>query len=110
MKISGLSTPALILDVNILKANEEKMRNLLAGTGLKLRPHYKSHKCAALARWQLENGAIGMTCAKLSEAMDALLVLGYTRSEAQNALKSIDTQALSIEDIIKEALKKLMKS
>ena len=46
---------------------------------------------------------------KLSEAMDALLVLGYTRSEAQNALKSIDTQALSIEDIIKEALKKLMR-
>ncbi len=47
---------------------------------------------------------------KLSEAMDALLVLGYTRAEAQNALKSIDVQALSIEDIIKEALKKLMKS
>ena len=47
---------------------------------------------------------------KLSEAMDALLVLGYTRAEAQNVLKSIDTQALSIEDIIKEALKKLMKN
>ena len=46
---------------------------------------------------------------KLSEAMDALLVLGYSRAEAHNALKSIDTQALSIEDIIKEALKKLMK-
>ena len=46
---------------------------------------------------------------KMSEAMDALLVLGYTRSEAQNALKAIDTQALSIESIIKEALKKLMK-
>lgn len=47
---------------------------------------------------------------KLSEAMDALLVLGYTRSEAQSVLKSVDTQALSIEDIIKEALKKLMKN
>ncbi len=47
---------------------------------------------------------------KMSEAMDALLVLGYSRTEAQNALKAIDTQALSIEDIIKEALKKLMKS
>lgn len=47
---------------------------------------------------------------KLSEAMDALLVLGYSRAEAQNALKSIDTQALSIEAIIKEALKKLMKN
>ena len=33
-------------------------------------PHYKSHKCAALARWQVNNGAIGMTCAKLSEAED----------------------------------------
>ena len=46
---------------------------------------------------------------KLSEAMDALLVLGYSRVEAQNALKSIDTQTLALEDIIKEALKKLMK-
>ena len=47
---------------------------------------------------------------KLSEAMDALMVLGYSRAEAQNALKTIDTQALSLEDIIKEALKKLMKN
>ena len=45
---------------------------------------------------------------KTSEAMDALLVLGYTRAEAQKALSTIDIQALSIEDIIKEALKKLM--
>ena len=45
---------------------------------------------------------------KTSEAMDALMVLGYTRAEAQKALGTIDTQALSIEDIIKEALKKLM--
>ena len=46
---------------------------------------------------------------KTSEAMDALLVLGYTRAEAQKALSTIDIQALSIEEIIKEALKKLMK-
>lgn len=46
---------------------------------------------------------------KLSEAMDALMVLGYSRAEAQNALKTIDTQTLALEDVIKEALKKLMK-
>ena len=46
---------------------------------------------------------------KLSEAMDALLVLGYSRAEAQKALSGIDTQTLALEDIIKEALKKLMK-
>lgn len=70
MKISGLSTPALVLDANILKANMEAMERLLAGSSLKLRPHYKSHKCASIAKWQIEKGAVGMTCAKLSEAED----------------------------------------
>lgn len=70
MYISGLSTPALIVDVNILKSNAEKMKAILTGSNLKLRPHYKSHKCASIAKWQIANGAIGMTCAKLSEAED----------------------------------------
>ena len=70
MKISGLSTPALVLDVNVLKANMEEMKRLLENSQLQLRPHYKSHKCATIAKWQIENGAIGMTCAKLSEAED----------------------------------------
>ena len=70
MKVSGLSTPALILDVNVFKSNAEKMQKILAGSTLKLRPHYKSHKCASIAKWQIKNGAIGMTCAKLSEAED----------------------------------------
>lgn len=47
---------------------------------------------------------------KFSEAQDALLVLGYSRAEAQGVLKSIDPTNLSVEDIIKEALKRLMKS
>ncbi len=46
---------------------------------------------------------------KLAEAQDALLVLGYSRAEALNVLKSIDTQALGLEEIIKKALKQLMK-
>lgn len=70
MRLSGLSTPALILDVNILKENARAMGQLLEGSSLRLRPHYKSHKCAALAQWQVRGGAVGMTCAKLSEAED----------------------------------------
>ncbi len=46
---------------------------------------------------------------KLSEAQDALAVLGYSRAEALNVLKNIDTQSLSLEEIIKKALKLLMK-
>ena len=46
---------------------------------------------------------------KLSEAQDALMVLGYSRAEALSVLKNIDTQSLELEDIIKKALKLLIK-
>ncbi len=43
----------------------------------------------------------------MAEATAALVSLGYSRSEAQNALKGADS-ALSTEDLIKFSLKKLM--
>ena len=46
---------------------------------------------------------------KLSEAQDALMVLGYTRSEAQAALRGIDVEKFDLEGVIKQALKQLMK-
>ena len=45
---------------------------------------------------------------KISEAHDALTVLGYNRVQITSALSSIDTSALSLEEIIKAALKKLV--
>ncbi len=51
----------------------------------------------------------GTSKGKLSEAQDALTVLGYSRSEALSALQGIDVSAMEIEDIIRAALKKLMK-
>ena len=70
MNTNNIETPALILDKKVLLENMRAMNNLMSETKLKLRPHYKSHKCADLARLQIENGAKGMTCAKLSEAID----------------------------------------
>ena len=46
---------------------------------------------------------------KLSDAQDALMALGYTRGEAQAVLRTIDTDALALDDIIRLALKKIMK-
>ena len=46
---------------------------------------------------------------KSSEAAAALAVLGYSQSEVAMALKGIDVEALSLEDIIKQALKKMVK-
>ncbi|MBE6620742.1 MAG: Holliday junction branch migration protein RuvA [Ruminococcaceae bacterium] len=51
----------------------------------------------------------GTSKGKLSEAQDALGVLGYSRSEALSALQGLDVSAMEIEDIIRAALKKLMK-
>lgn len=46
---------------------------------------------------------------KLSDAENTLLVLGYTRGEIADSLRGIDINSLSLEEIIKAALKKLMK-
>ena len=43
---------------------------------------------------------------KLAEATDALTVLGYNRSEILNVLRGIDTQSLTLEQIITAALKR----
>ena len=70
MNLKHLPTPALIVDERIFNQNAAQMKTLLKDSTLKLRPHYKSHKCAAIARMQMQNGAVGMTCAKLDEALD----------------------------------------
>ncbi|MBO5898947.1 MAG: Holliday junction branch migration protein RuvA [Clostridia bacterium] len=51
----------------------------------------------------------GTSTGKLSEAQDALMVLGYSRSEAMTALGGVDISGMEVEDIIRTALKKLMK-
>ena len=53
--------------------------------------------------------SLGKGGSSLSDAQDALMVLGYTRAEAQSVLRSIDTSSMSSEDIIKAALKLLMR-
>ena len=69
----------------------------------------KETDLGAAAQASIESAApIATSSGKLSEAQDALMVLGYSRAEAQNALKNIDTQNLGLEEIIKKALKLLM--
>ena len=70
MNINNIPTPALIVDKAIFDRNAKKMSELLSSSSLSLRPHYKSHKCPAIARLQMQHGAAGITCAKLGEALD----------------------------------------
>ncbi|WP_020620643.1 alanine racemase [Paenibacillus daejeonensis] len=72
---ADLSTPAVIIDLDIMEANIAAMAQRLRSSGIQHRPHSKSHKSAAVARRQLAAGAVGITTAKLSEA-EALAAAG----------------------------------
>jgi D-serine deaminase-like pyridoxal phosphate-dependent protein len=70
-----IATPAAVIDLDAFDRNLAKMAARAAQAGLALRPHAKSHKCAALIRRQLDAGAVGVCCAKLAEA-EALAAQG----------------------------------
>ena len=46
---------------------------------------------------------------KATEAAQALAVLGYTSAEVAQALKGVDVENLSLEEIIRQSLKKMVK-
>ncbi len=73
-----LSTPALVLDLDALEANLAAMTAWARSQGIALRPHAKTHKCAAIGRLQMAQGALGLCCAKLAEA-EALAAAGLDR-------------------------------
>lgn len=65
---SDLDTPCLLLDLDTVRGNIDRMAAMVAGTGVRLRPHFKTPKCPQVAKMQLDAGAIGITVAKLGEA------------------------------------------
>jgi D-serine deaminase-like pyridoxal phosphate-dependent protein len=65
----GLTTPALILDLDVARNNLRFMAARMPTLPAKLRPHIKVHKCAELARLQVQAGAIGVCTATVWEAI-----------------------------------------
>ncbi|HUB95869.1 MAG TPA: alanine racemase, partial [Stellaceae bacterium] len=63
-----LDTPALLIDRAALDRNIAAMAAHARGAGVALRPHAKTHKSLAIARRQIDAGAIGICCATLGEA------------------------------------------
>ena len=66
--LTDIPTPAVVVDLGRLKTNIAAMQELAKSAGVRLRPHTKTHKSVAIARMQLDAGAAGICCAKLSEA------------------------------------------
>jgi D-serine deaminase-like pyridoxal phosphate-dependent protein len=68
MRDTEVSTPAVVVDLDVLERNLDRMAAYCAAHSLGLRPHTKTHKSLHVAGMQLERGALGLTVAKPGEA------------------------------------------
>ena len=66
--IQALDTPAFLINVPIMERNIARMAKTFREAGINWRPHTKGLKSPALVERLLAAGAIGITCAKTSEA------------------------------------------
>jgi D-serine deaminase-like pyridoxal phosphate-dependent protein len=65
VKIGQLTTPALVVQHDLLVGNLTTMSDALPGR--RLRPHVKAHKCTTLAVHQAELGHVAFTCSTIAE-------------------------------------------
>lgn len=116
LSILSSSTPET-LAMSII-TGDEKALTVAPGIGKKIAQRVILELKDKLAKGQAIGGAgesyggSGVTVIpenKLSEASAALAVLGYSQGEINLALKGVDLDALTLEQVIKEALKKMMK-
>jgi D-serine deaminase-like pyridoxal phosphate-dependent protein len=63
----NIATPALVLDLDKLEGNLNRMAEHSKAAGLALRPHVKVHKCPEISKRQVALGALGVTAATMAE-------------------------------------------
>lgn len=68
MQTDELETPIAVVDLDRLEANITRLQTYLDEHKIANRPHIKTHKIPAIAQMQMDAGAIGITCQKVSEA------------------------------------------
>ncbi len=66
--IYDLETPSVLIDLDRMERNIGAMQKRCDDLGIQFRPHIKTHKIPDIARRQLEAGAVGIACQKVSEA------------------------------------------
>jgi D-serine deaminase-like pyridoxal phosphate-dependent protein len=66
--LDALDSPQLLIDLDVVDANLKRMFDAGRQRGVAVRVHFKSLKCAGLARHIAARGGDGFLCAKLNEA------------------------------------------
>lgn len=68
MKIEEIITPSLLLDIEKVRKNGERISGIANRNGVRLRPHIKTHKCIEVARIQTAGHDGAVTVSTLEEA------------------------------------------
>ena len=66
--VNAIDTPALVVDLDAMKRNLGRMAEFARKHDVRWRPHAKMHKSVALAKLQMQAGAVGVCVQKTAEA------------------------------------------
>lgn len=114
LSILGVTTPSK-LALAVL-TDDQKVIQAAPGVGKKLAQRIILELKDRMTKGQLEEASTGLSMEDIApvaagsaadDAVAALMVLGYTRAEALAALKGVDTSAMTVDEIVRAALKKL---
>jgi D-threonine aldolase len=94
--LDAVATPSLIIDLDAFDANLSTMAAFAKRHGIALRPHAKAHKSSVIARRQVDAGAVGVCCQKLSEAYP-FAAAGIASIHVSNEFAGADKIAMAIE-------------
>ncbi|MDP1791215.1 MAG: DSD1 family PLP-dependent enzyme [Methylibium sp.] len=67
--VGAIDSPALVVELDAFERNLAAMSAFARSHGVRLRPHAKTHKCAAIALQQIARGAVGVCVQKVGEAL-----------------------------------------
>lgn len=96
--VASVAAPALVIDLDAMERNLAAMAVFARSHGVRLRPHAKMHKSAAIAKAQITAGAVGVCVQKLSEAevlADAGIADIYISNEVIDAAKLMRVATLA---------------
>ena len=107
--VHELDTPALLLDLDAFEHNAQLLAKRARAAGIAWRPHVKASKSPAIALRLIEAGAVGITCAKSSEALalanggvnDILIaneVVGKTKIERLTRVAKLARLCVAVDD------------
>ena len=118
MTLDEVDTPALVIDLDAFERNLRRLADRVAGSGVKMRPHAKTHKCPVIALQQVARGAVGVCVQKVGEAeamvyggvQDVLVtneIVGRQKLRRLMALAHIARQLAGLDPRRRRALQRL---